>query len=66
MATMPRTIAPIGPANPAAGVTATRPVTAPDTAPSIDALPRAIDSMTTHVNAAAAVAMKVLIIASTA
>ena len=38
------TIAPIGPTKPQAGVIATRPATAPEAAPSIEALPLAIHS----------------------
>ena len=63
---MPSTMAPIGPAKPAAGVMATRPVTAPEATPSMEALPRSSDSSTVQVNAAAAVATKVLTMASTA
>src|SRR5688572_21355353 len=62
----PSTIAPIGPAKPAAGVTATRPATAPVSAPSSEGLPFTIHSANIHDNAAAAVATKVLIMASAA
>src|SRR5215218_1375716 len=59
----PSTIAPIGPEKPAAGVTATRPATAPDNAPSSDGLPLISHSANIQDIAAAAVATKVLIIA---
>src|ERR1700687_5906230 len=47
----------IGPTNPAAGVIATSPATAPDIAPSALALPFLIHSAALQLNAAAAVAM---------
>src|SRR3546814_1117225 len=50
----------IGAANPAAGVMATRPATAPVIAPSSDGLPLATRSTSVHDTAAAAVATKVL------
>jgi hypothetical protein len=59
-------MAPIGPAKPAAGVTATRPATAPEAAPSMLALPRFMPSSAIQASAAAAVATKVLIMASAA
>ena len=59
-ATMPMTIAPNGPAKPAAGVTATRPATAPEAAPSRLAWPRVQYSSRLQVSAAAAVATMVL------
>src|SRR6185436_9362883 len=65
-ATIPSTMAPIGPANPAAGVTATRPATAPEAPPSRLGLPLATFSATIQASAAAAVATKVLIMASAA
>src|SRR5690349_3123699 len=65
-ATRPRTTAPIGPAKPAAGVTATRPATQPDRMPSIEGLPLTIHSANIHDSAAAAVATKEFIIASAA
>src|SRR5688572_5889859 len=65
-ATAPRHTAPIGPANPAAGVTATRPATAPDTMPSSDAFQRKMNSTIIQDSAAAAVATKVLVMASAA
>src|SRR3990167_7971030 len=43
-ATRPITMEPMGPTKPAAGVIATRPATAPDAAPSIEALPLCSDS----------------------
>src|ERR1700736_6507788 len=64
--TRPSTMAPIGPAYPAAGVTATRPATAPDNAPSSDGWPLTIHSATIHDSAAAAVATKELVMASAA
>src|SRR5919112_6071662 len=60
----PRTIEPIGPAKPAAGVTATSPAMAPDTMPRSDGLPLAPHSTKSQARAAAAVATKVLIMAS--
>src|SRR5690349_22597948 len=65
-ATMPSTMAPIGPAKPEAGVTATRPATAPEAAPSRLGLPLCIFSASIQANAAAAVATKVLVIARAA
>ena len=55
------TIAPIGPTKPQAGVMATRPATAPEAAPSIEALP--LDSASPEIQAsvAAAVANRVLV-----
>ena len=58
--------APPTPTLPAAGVMATKPATAPEAAPNIDALPRMSASPTHHANTAAAVAPKVLIKASAA
>ncbi|MNT37685.1 hypothetical protein D3C72_1738320 [compost metagenome] len=58
-ASRPITIEPIGPTKPAAGVTATRPATAPDAAPSIEALPLCRLSPRIHDSAAAAVASTV-------
>ena len=63
-ATRPSTIEPIGPANPEAGVTATRPATAPETMPRSDGLPLAPHSTKSQDKAAAAVATKVLTMAS--
>ena len=60
------TIAPIGPAMPAAGVMATRPEIMPEAAPSIEALPRVKVSTRHQETTAAAVAMKVLTVASMA
>ena len=57
---------PIGPAKPAAGVTATRPAMAPETMPSSDGLPLAPHSTRNQATAAAAVATKVLTMASAA
>src|SRR5262245_38708790 len=65
-ATAPRIAAPIGPAKPAAGVTATRPATAPDTRPRIEVLHLNTSSTIIHASAAAAVAMKVLLMARAA
>src|SRR5687768_12284092 len=59
-------IDPIGLAKPAAGVTATRPATAPVTPPRSDGLPFSTCSTTTQATAAAAVATKVLTVASAA
>ena len=53
-------MAPIGPTKPAAGVTATKPATAPDAAPNIDGLPLPIHSPKDQVNTAAEVAKNVL------
>src|SRR3954468_8924411 len=55
----PRITEPIVPAKPEAGVTATRPATTPEAAPSSDGLPFTICSTSTHDRPAAAVAMKV-------
>ena len=49
------------PTLPAAGVIATKPATAPEAAPNIEALPRINASPKHHANTAAAVAPKVLI-----
>ncbi len=65
-ATKPMTIAPIRPTLPQAGVIATRPATAPDAAPSIEALPLNSASPMHQASTAAAVAEKVLMKASTA
>src|SRR6195952_1263078 len=62
--TRPSTSAPIGPAKPDAGVTATRPATQPDSAPSSEGLPLKIHSANIHDIAAAAVATNELIMAS--
>src|SRR3984893_10357835 len=59
-------MAPIGPEYPAAGVTATRPATAPDNAPSSEGWPLMIHSANIQDTAAAAVATKELVIASAA
>src|SRR5437868_1095064 len=64
--TRPSTIAPIGPAKPAAGVTATRPATAPEHAPRSEGLPFTIHSANIHDIAAAAVATNELVMASAA
>src|SRR5882757_4409484 len=61
--TRPSTSAPIGPAKPEAGVTATRPATQPDAMPSIEGLPLKIHSANIQDSAAAAVATNELIIA---
>src|SRR5918994_4305550 len=63
-ATRPSTIEPIGPAKPEAGVTATSPAIAPETRPRSDGLPFAPHSTKSQDKAAAAVATKVLIMAS--
>src|SRR3954453_23236921 len=60
----PSTIDPIGPAKPEAGVTATRPATAPVAMPSSDGLPLASHSVNSHESAAAPVATIVLTNAS--
>jgi hypothetical protein len=65
-ATKPITMAPIRPTLPAAGVMATRPATAPEAAPSIDALPRIRASPKHQASTAAEVAVKVFMKASTA
>src|SRR5687767_15405915 len=62
----PRTIAPIGPAKPEAGVTATRPATTPVARPRSDALPRTSCSVIIHEKPAAAVATNVLMKATPA
>src|SRR5215207_11689327 len=62
-ATRPSTMAPIGPAKPDAGVTATRPATQPDNAPSSEGLPLMIHSANIQDSAAAAVARNELIMA---
>src|SRR5262245_41520253 len=59
-AAMPTMIALAGPTQPQAGVTATRPATAPDAAPSRLGWPRNIHSPAIHDSAAAAVAIVVL------
>src|SRR5690606_19442212 len=56
----PSTMEPIGPTKPAAGVTATRPATAPEAAPSIEPLPLDSASPAIHDRVAAAVASTVL------
>ena len=58
-ASRPITIAPIGPTKPQAGVIATRPATAPEAAPSIEALPLLSASAPIQLSVAAAVATKV-------
>jgi len=58
-ATKPRTIDPIGPAKPDAGVIATRPATAPEIMPSRDGLPLTSHSVNIQPSVAAAVATKV-------
>ena len=63
-ATRPSTIDPIGPAKPEAGVTATRPATAPEIMPSSEGLPLSIHSANIQPSVAAAVATKVLTKAS--
>ena len=65
-ATAPSMTAPSGPAKPAAGVTATRPATAPEHRPSSDIFHLNTNSTIIHATAAAAVATKVLIMASEA
>src|SRR6185437_2295325 len=60
----PSTSAPIGPAKPEAGVTATRPATAPEQMPSSDGLPLVTHSESNQDSAAAAVATMVLTKAS--
>src|ERR1700737_4858590 len=62
-ATTPITTAPPGSTKPDAGVMATRPATAPDTAPSTEGLPLAIHSANIQPRAAAAVAICVTAIA---
>src|SRR5688500_9621362 len=63
---MPSTIAPNGPLLPAAGVTATRPAMMPEQKPSADGRCPAKRSATIQARPPAAVATKVLIIASAA
>ena len=63
---MPRTSAPIGPAKPDAGVTATRPATAPVVTPSSVGLPLMAHSVNIQPSAAVAVAPNVLPMASAA
>src|SRR5450830_1016527 len=65
-ATKPMTIAPIKPTLPQAGVMATKPATAPEAAPNIEALPRIRVSPRHQANTAAAVAEKVFMKARTA
>src|SRR5467141_2707459 len=65
-ATMPRTMAPIGPEKPDAGVTAPRPATAPEAPPRRLGLPLNSFSANIQANAAADVATKVLIMARAA
>src|SRR5438067_2212055 len=63
-ATTPRTTDPIGPAKPDAGVTATRPATAPEIMPRSEGLPLTAHSVNIQPSEAAAVATKVLTKAS--
>src|SRR5690606_12600628 len=63
LAMRPSTSAPSGPTKPAAGVIATRPAMTPDAKPSPLGLPRVIHSTRIQLNAAAAVARSVLIVA---
>src|SRR3954469_18353788 len=65
-ATKPITMAPLRPTLPQGGVIAPRPATAPDAAPSIEALPLNTASPIDQASTAAAVAEKVLMKASTA
>src|ERR1700719_2716788 len=65
-ATKPSTIDPIGPAKPDAGVTATRPATAPETMPSSEGVPFNIHSVNIQPSVAAAVATMVFTKASEA
>jgi hypothetical protein len=65
-ATMPITIAPVGPTKPDAGVMATRPATAPEMMPSTEGLPLKIHSANIQPNAANAVAICVVSIAKPA
>src|SRR6516162_10923822 len=60
---MPMQSAPSGPTKPDAGVMATRPATAPVQMPTTVGLPRIIHSTSIQVNAAAAVAMCVTVMA---
>src|SRR3981189_1826432 len=62
-AAMPMTSDPPGSTKPEAGVMATRPATAPDTAPSTEGLPLANHSANIQPSAAAAVAICVTVIA---
>src|SRR5690554_6724470 len=55
-ATSPMAMAPMGPTNPAAGVMATKPPTAPDTIPSVVGLTCLIHSANIHARAAVALA----------
>src|SRR5271166_22937 len=64
--TRPRTIDPIGPAKPEAGVIATRPATAPEIMPSRDGLPLTSHSVNIQPRVAAAVATMVFTKASEA
>src|SRR3954447_9146480 len=66
LAAAPRAIAPTGPLIPAAGVTATRPATAPDAPPSIEGLPETRRSTPIQVSSPAAGATNVFIIAPAA
>src|SRR5690349_11298853 len=66
LAAAPSRIAPIGPLEPAAGVTATSPATAPDAPPNIDGLPETSRSAAIHASTPAAGATKVFIIAMAA
>src|SRR6202163_242944 len=59
-------MAPIGPAYPPAGVTATSPAPAPENAPATEGWPLMIHSANIHDSAAAAVATKELVMASAA
>src|SRR5262245_66425652 len=58
-AVAPIAIEPLGPTQPHAGVTATRPAIAPDAAPSIVGAPRVAHSLKVHATVAAAVASSV-------
>src|SRR3954468_14664511 len=62
----PRITEPIVPAKPEAGVTATRPATTPEAAPSSDGLPRTICSVSSQLMPAAAVAIIVFMKATEA
>ena len=62
----PMAMEPIGPTRPAAGVMVTNPATAPEAAPSIEALPLCSPSATSQATVAAPVAKMVLIKASPA
>ena len=63
---IPRTIAPIGPTKPAAGVTATKPAIAPETTPSMEGFLLSTHSANIQASAAAAVATIVFSSAKTA